>query len=183
MSSHAATREDLTSEFVASSVYLEDLLRRASEEIYQATDPKPGRTSSIGAHVRHCLDHLEALVSGQASGVVCYDRRRREALIERSPRAALSRLLELRDALLRSLIPGAPVRPLRVEALVDESSGRFASVTTSLERELLFVTAHNVHHLALIKILAGEAGLTLPPGFGKALSTRAHELGASRSAA
>ncbi len=183
MTDEPATADDLKIEFLSSCAHLETVLRLADEARYRATGAAPGRASSIGAHVRHCLDHLDALAAGADGGVLCYDRRRREELLERSPRAALARLLELREAVLRSLRADAPRRPLRVEALVDEASGRFASVATSLERELLFVTAHTVHHLALIKVLAGDAGLTLPPEFGKALSTRVHEQGVQRSAA
>ena len=39
----------------------------------------------IGPHLRHCVDHMQCLIRGVESGVVDYDAREREAVLEIDP--------------------------------------------------------------------------------------------------
>src|SRR4051794_12362113 len=55
--------------------------------------------SSIGAHVRHCLDHVHALLSASETGELDYDQRDRGTAIETHRAAALSALKLLSNRL------------------------------------------------------------------------------------
>ena len=45
--------------------------------------PAPGRTTGgIGGHVRHCLDHVSALLASTRTGLCAYDRRQRGTDVE-----------------------------------------------------------------------------------------------------
>ena len=44
--------------------------------------PDGGVSGSVGAHVRHCLDHVRAVVHAAEGGVLSYDRRERDTAIE-----------------------------------------------------------------------------------------------------
>src|SRR4051794_30311839 len=46
--------------------------------------------SSVGGHVRHCLDHVRTLISGIESGTIDYDQRRRGTPVETSRCCALA---------------------------------------------------------------------------------------------
>ena len=63
--------------------------------------PAPGRTTGgIGGHVRHCLDHVFALLAGTSSGLCTYDRRRRGTNVETSRAAAIEAIAEAITGLL-----------------------------------------------------------------------------------
>jgi len=137
--------------------------------------------ASIGAHVRHVLDHYRSFLEGLPDGEVDYDARQRETEIERSVRAAAAearRLMAAFEALAVEVAPartpGGPHwagRTLRVRQQADETPGRFDGCESHAERELLFLASHTVHHQALIAILARAQGLDVPEGFGLAPST------------
>src|SRR5947208_1502870 len=49
----------------------------------------PNASGSIGEHVRHCLDHVSALVSAEPSSCLSYERRTRGTAVETNPAEAL----------------------------------------------------------------------------------------------
>src|SRR5262245_25936608 len=60
---------------------LRDVILRVDDETY--VTPPAGRPSgSIGAHVRHCLDHVAAFLEGTRTGSMSYDRRQRGTAVE-----------------------------------------------------------------------------------------------------
>jgi uncharacterized damage-inducible protein DinB len=139
--------------------------------------------SSIGAHVRHCMDHVAALLTAVRSGVLDYDARRRGTSVETSRVAALEsidetvrRLTELppsdlHRSLLLSVTLAVGAQPMRVRS--------------SVGRELAYVVSHTIHHNALIGAMVRTLGGTLLDRFGYAPSTVAHleaELRCARSA-
>lgn len=132
--------------------------------------PAPGRASGgVGGHVRHCLDHVGALVSATRSGVVEYDRRRRGTDVETCRMAALERIGELTEQLARfdsSLLD----EPLLVETQIDPA-GAMILTRSSVCREVAFVISHTIHHNAIVaQLLAGRA-MTLDARFGLAPAT------------
>src|SRR5262245_58440069 len=52
-------------------------------------------TSSVGAHVRHCLDHVRELVRGMTSGYMNFDQRDRGTGIETSRKLAMREIEHL----------------------------------------------------------------------------------------
>ena len=85
---------------------LEHLLDDSLTNETYALNPVPGFTSGIGPHVRHILDHLEALLhAAESCGVIDYDRRERGTPEETSRMAGINRLQTLRSRLWATTFP------------------------------------------------------------------------------
>jgi hypothetical protein len=157
---------------------LADLLAGMTDEQYRArADDLPG---AIGGHVRHCLDHVAALLGALDGGTLDYDRRQRGTDVETSRAAALDVIRRLTRQLL-DFPAGAEGRPLRLSAVVAADAAPVV-VDTSVGREMAFVLSHTIHHNALIGVLAVAQGVPLPERFGYAPSTIAHLEEAARCA-
>jgi uncharacterized damage-inducible protein DinB len=128
--------------------------------------------SSIGGHVRHSLDHMDALLRACATGSLDYDRRDCSTDVETRREAALGSLRRQEYELLRLPIE-IDARPLRLSALLSAAGPAFG-VDTSVGRELAFVLSHTVHHNSLMAVMVKTLGLPLPERFGYAPSTIAH---------
>jgi uncharacterized damage-inducible protein DinB len=125
--------------------------------------------SSVGGHVRHCLDHVKALLCGVDTGRVDYDRRDRATTIETDRRAALESIRQYASALVE-LESEAGNLPVRVSVLMT-SDGAPAEVRSSVGRELAYVLSHTIHHNALLAAMVRTLGGTPPERFGYAPST------------
>ncbi len=126
---------------------------------------------TLGRHLRHILDHYQALLEGCGAGRIDYESRERAPGLEREPALALERLSEIRDGLAR--LTEHSSTPLQLTYPVEEG-GVSLSLTTSLARELAFLTSHAVHHMALLGLLAQQLGVALPDDFGVHPSTLRH---------
>lgn len=125
-------------------------------------------TGSIGEHIRHCLDHIAALVRSGPSQPLSYDRRERGTSIESDPAEALRHILRLKAALDRW--DGRTLAdPIHVTSLV--APGQSVSGWSTLGREVAFVLSHTIHHLAVIAVLMAVQGLNVPERLGYAPST------------
>ena len=137
------------------------------------TAPVEGHVSgTVGAHVRHCLDHVAALVAAEPSTILSYDRRRRGTTIEADPAAALQQILRLEAALERWSSRSLD-DPVRVASLIDSSGSSIVGWST-LGRELAFVLSHTIHHQATIAAVMALHGVEAPDRFGFAPSTPRH---------
>lgn len=156
---------------------LRHALRQQAELLAAATDdqfvarPRLGE-SSIGAHVRHCLDHVRALLMGYESGIVNYDDRERDTLVESHRATAFSAVQEILDRL-HDWAAGIFDEPLAVRTMV-AADGTFCLTESSVAREILFVMSHTIHHNAMIGAAARAVGLETPENFGHASSTLAY---------
>lgn len=128
--------------------------------------------SSIGAHVRHVLDHARALVDGAASGTIDYDHRLRGTPIETETAAAIAELEDLINS--TRLLAGHDAGERIGVAIMPTRDGESVTLTSSLARELAFVLSHTIHHNATIRGMAVAAGHGVPESFGYAPSTLAH---------
>lgn len=128
--------------------------------------------SSVGGHVRHCLDHIDALLAAVHTGDLDYDRRQRGTAVENSRPAALDAIRRQQRELL-AVHPDVEYRPLRLSVLVS-STAPPVSVGTTVGRELAFALSHTIHHNSLIAVMATLLGVALPERFGYAPSTIAH---------
>ena len=132
--------------------------------------PRPDISGSIGAHVRHMLDHVTAFVDAVGRGVVNYDRRQRGTDVEADPAAALSRICSLHGGLER-IASRDTDDPICVITQFSADGSTLATWST-IGRELAFVMSHTVHHQAIIALLLdGRATPALPARFGYAPST------------
>lgn len=129
--------------------------------------------SPIGKHVRHIVDHFEALRCAVNTHHVDYENRQRGAAIEHCQRTALLTLSELHDWVLH-LSNSALENHIQVRADVGIDAPHYAQVASTLGRELMFCASHAIHHYALMKIIAEAFGMTSDAQFGLAPST-AHQ--------
>lgn len=150
---------------------LADVVRALTDEQYR-TRPVGVVSSNVGGHVRHCLDHVDALLAGVERGEVDYDRRQRGTEVETSREAALD-AVGRQERQLHACPAGFEYRPLRLSAMVSSSLPP-VKVETTVGRELAFVLSHTVHHNALIAVMAKTLGVSVPDRFGYAPSTIAH---------
>ncbi len=157
------------------------LLRQLADLVGALTDEQYTRKpvgvvpSSIGGHVRHSLDHVDALLGGLRTGALDYDQRQRGRDVECCRRAALE-AMHRQERLLRRFQWRHGDQPLWLSVVLT-STGHPVTVTTTLDRELAFVLSHTIHHNALIAVMVKLLGGVLPNDFGYAPSTLAHQEG------
>jgi uncharacterized damage-inducible protein DinB len=128
--------------------------------------------SSIGGHVRHCLDHVEALLAAADCRALSYDARRRDPLWETERRAALA-TVDRQIAALRSLAGRSSDESWRLTALVAADAPPVV-VSTTLGRELSFVISHTIHHSSFVALMVRLLGANVPERFGYAPATTAY---------
>jgi hypothetical protein len=142
----------------------------------------PVYAGMVGPHLRHVIEHFEALLCRPDHAVVDYDSRRRDPDLERDPALAGERLQALQDRLARLARLADLSRPptgvlhqaVRVRGLAGLAGEFGFSVDSTVGRELAFLASHTVHHFALIKSHCLQQGIRLPAGFGQAPATVAH---------
>lgn len=140
------------------------------EEVYAG---RRKERSGIGAHVRHCLDHYFSLFGGIESRRVDYDARERSQELERNRAKCLQAIDEVMEELCGM---GALEMDLPLEVVQSCCSrGRCSPMPTTLGRELLFLSGHVTHHLALMRLLAEQAGCRTEAEVGVAFSTAAYQ--------
>jgi hypothetical protein len=141
-----------------------------------STEPtSPPFAGPVGAHVRHVIEHYEALLQGLRTGAVDYDSRPRDTQLETSPHLARRRLLALHQQLVH-LTPGLLNQAVQVLGQGGTVGDFSFSVASSLGRELAFLASHAVHHFALLAPHLHRHGVAVPAYFGRAPGTVAHEI-------
>jgi hypothetical protein len=147
---------------------MRSMIERMDDDTY--TMPAPGRSSGgVGGHVRHCLDHVGALVHATRTGIVEYDRRRRGTDVETCRAAAIHEIGELTTHL-AALSASVLDEPLLVETQIDQA-GAMILTRSSVCREVAFVISHTIHHNAILAQLLAGRGVALDARFGVAPST------------
>ena len=126
---------------------------------------------AIGPHLRHSIDHFRSLLAGLSSGMIDYDSRERDTLEETDPAHFLAGLFEV-TAELAGLEGFSTTQSVLVIHSAAPSSVPIP-VASTLERELLFLSSHTIHHLALAVEITSGRGIIMPPGLGIAFSTAA----------
>src|SRR5215203_2345458 len=158
---------------------LGDVITRIPDDVF-ARRPAGRPSGSIGAHVRHCLDHVSAFLDGIPAGRVSYDHRARGTEAETVRSAAFARIRALTQAVL-DLDPHVMCRGVRLQVRLD-TRGTCTEVQSTVARELAFVFNHTIHHNATMALLLAEGGTELPGRFGMAPSTPVAEALPSSSA-
>lgn len=134
---------------------------------------------AIGSHMRHCLDYYLCLLRGLDSGLVDYDARDRDAAVASDPSVFENRLEQVMGRL-RSVAAARREDKLQLRQTV-AADGRSWTVETSLDRELVFLSGHCVHHLAIASLLAQLMGVDVAPDLGTAYSTQVYRRSAPSS--
>ena len=133
---------------------------------------QPCAGGAIGPHIRHCLDHLQALAAflRQQCEFIDYEQRRRGWCGETDPQPAQQELLALAEQFLSYDGEFDHATPVVVRHIVDPDCAP-ACDDSSLGRETHFCLSHSVHHQALVAMLAQSLGLRVASDFGYAPST------------
>jgi len=130
---------------------------------------KPAFQSTIGAHFRHVLEHYKCFFKQIGSGRFCYDERERDSILECDvvyAEQTISQLINLFDDFDHGQFENS-------YTIDDEQSQ--GSVVTTLQRELLFLQSHTVHHYAIIGAMTRAFGNKPADDFGVAIATRSHQ--------
>ncbi|MDB6066416.1 MAG: DinB family protein [Pedosphaera sp.] len=130
--------------------------------------------ASIGGHYRHCLDHFTSLLRGLNQAEINYDQRDRDARIETQPAFALNLTRQMRQALEQLTSDSLETR-VTARCEVSYRHGDSPRTYSTCGRELVYAIAHAIHHYALISVMSRLMEIKLPPHFGIAPSTVAHQ--------
>jgi hypothetical protein len=104
--------------------------------------------SSIGQHVRHILEFYLCLIQGLKAGVVNYDLRERNLVLESEVRAGID-AIEYVQAQIKAL---ELEQSLVLEGDCGVEKAESFSIPSNLQRELCYNLEHSIHHQAIIKI-------------------------------
>lgn len=109
-----------------------------------------------------CFQH------GYERGVINYDRRAHDKLIESDKFMALAAISNI-----AKFVNSLQERPLNLEVGYDLESDDFVTIETTATRELVYNIEHAVHHMAIMKIGVREIAsyIDLSRDFGIAAST------------
>lgn len=144
---------------------IENALAALTDEQYTKAEPLLGG-STIGQHVRHILEFYVELGKGYQSGLINYDGRQRNYLLETSRNFAIDNLRTINAEIIRD------------DAILSICTGLLShsdeviEIPTSYYRELMYNLEHTVHHMALIRVgIANQTKIILADDFGVAAST------------
>ncbi len=145
---------------------LTDLLQHLSIDEYTEKIPLLSH-SSIGEHTRHIIELFQQLYKGYDLGVVNYDARERELLLQSNIDYALESLACIVSNLCIAN------KNITITTLYTNED---RSVESNYHRELMYNIEHCIHHQAIIKIALNTLGITkVDEFFGVAKSTIAYK--------
>jgi len=147
----------------------ESLLNSLNDEDYTRKLPTVFG-STVGGHYRHCLDHFKSLQLGLEAGEINYDHRERNSWIENDCMFALAETHRLLRAFESIPTPFLEC-PINVRSKVNYEVDAAPLIGSTVGREFMYAVAHAIHHYALIAVMCGILGVTVPAGFGVAPST------------
>lgn len=125
--------------------------------------------STVGQHLRHTLEFFICFEQGFQTGIINYDKRAHDKLIETDKFIAQSTIVRISD-----FVKGLQQdKLLKLEVGYDLDKEEFITIDTTATRELVYNIEHAVHHMAIIKIGVREIAsyVSLPKEFGIAAST------------
>lgn len=126
--------------------------------------------SSAGAHMRHILDHYNAIISGFKNKFIDYDKRSRGGYVETEPTFALAEIEKIKIFIL-SLSAAQLHMSMQLSTEISVTDKEVVIVDTTLGRELIFVGSHAIHHFAMIDQIAKAQQKVTPSQFGIAPAT------------
>lgn len=151
-------------------------LKGLVEEIDPSEFVKPSAAlsqSTIGQHLRHTLEFFLCLESGYSSGIINYDKRGHDRIIETNKTEALVTIQRI-----AAFIEAADLdRNLVLAVNYHPGEDHTQTMSTSVQREIVYNIEHAVHHMAIMKIGIREVSpyVKLPVEFGVAVSTIRHQ--------
>ena len=139
-----------------------ELLRQLTNDKKKKKNPELSN-ATIGEHMRHIIELFGCLLENYDYGLINYDDRKRDLLLQTDKNEAIAiiekYLLEL----------DKPNKPL---SLTHNCFSPIELLQTNYFRELIYNLEHSIHHQALIKVaLHSLPHIKIPNSFGVAPST------------
>ncbi len=147
---------------------LKDVLSQMTDSEYQAPSIHLSH-ATIGQHVRHTLEFFTCLQNKLSNGLVNYDLRKRDLVLESDRKVALETICQIT----RQLNSATTNKTLNLKTTYGVGELSTIDIPTNYYRELAYNIEHAVHHMALIKVGIKELcdHIKLPNSFGVASST------------
>jgi uncharacterized damage-inducible protein DinB len=124
---------------------------------------EPLNNSSIGEHVRHIIELFQQLEVGYNTGVLNYDARKRDVLIQQNLDFAIESIAKIVESITKEN------KKIQLITLLTDNENL---IETNYYRELMYNLEHCIHHQALLKIGFNYLGIDkLPEDYGVAKST------------
>lgn len=138
------------------------LLRQLSKSNYSNPCPELSN-ASIGEHTRHIIEMFQCVEKQYDLGIVNYDNRERNQLIQTDTDYAIEQIQHIKSSL------RIENKNLYLQQFVDDVEIRIQS---NYYRELLYNLEHCIHHQAMIKIAVMKFdNIRVDANFGVARST------------
>jgi hypothetical protein len=119
--------------------------------------------ASIGEHTRHIIEMFQCLEKHYDLGIVNYDNRERNVLIQTDTEYAIQNILEIQNNLDKEN------KNIDLQQVID---GEEIVIQSNYFRELLYNLEHCIHHQALIKVaILKFENVNIDENFGVARST------------
>ena len=131
--------------------------------------------STFGQHVRHTLEFFLCLFDAKNEGVINYDNRKHDKLIETDRKLAISVI----ESVIKFLDEQVDDFDINFEANYTLEEGKIQKMSSSFHRELAYNIEHAIHHMALLKVAVNQTltYIDLPAHFGVATSTIRYQAG------
>ena len=139
-----------------------DLLSQISDTDYSCPCHQLSN-ATIGEHTRHIIEMFQCLENQYENGIVNYDIRKRDYLIQTNTDFAQKCILQILNQIEK------PNKSLQLQQIID---GVELLIDTNYNRELLYNLEHCIHHQALIKVAVIQSEtIKIDENFGVARST------------
>jgi len=149
-----------------------ELIERLDHSLYAEAN-HPLLKYTAGGHFRHSIDFYTCFLSSVATGLVNYDRRARNEVVELDRAFAVAEIEDIIDRLGKlSADCGEELRVVLESGSAGEDESDWSR--SSVGRELQFLLSHTIHHYALIAMALRLQGFETPEEFGVSLSTLEH---------
>ena len=149
----------------ATLTQLQQVLSELSDTEYERTLPILSQ-ASLGQHTRHIIEFFQVLVTGYNEGMINYDKRQRNHLLETNRSIALRELSEIADQL--SLAD----KEVLLTGRYSHETSEEITVRSTFHREILYNLEHAVHHMAMMKVgIRHTTNVTVAADFGVAPAT------------
>lgn len=153
-------------------IQLDDLCRQVGQERY-AKPLDVLMNASVGAHVRHCVEFFHCLEKAVVNNEnVNYDARERDERLQTEVSYTCYTIQHFID----TLDNWSMNQKLTLQVSYPYSGISSTLLETHLNRELVYLIEHLVHHMALIRVGVTDkfTDILLPKSFGIAQSTLKH---------
>ena len=122
--------------------------------------------ATIGQHVRHIIELFLCLQEGYETGVINYEKRKRDYKIETERNFAIRLMQDIYHCVERPNIELV----MQVEDYSDDTGP--IEIPTNYYREIAYNLEHTIHHMALIRVGINDISkVVLSQEFGVAYST------------